>query len=137
MNIKNIISWILRGLAALILLQTLYFKFTAHPESVAIFTKLGIEPWGRIGTGCVELIAGILLLIPATAFWGAILGIGTMFGAIAAHLFVIGIQSAGDGGQLFVYANIVLVCCCITAWMYRAQLVAVLHRFRKHPGDIA
>ena len=69
----NVISWICRIVAAVILLQTLYFKFTAHPESVAIFSSLGVEPWGRIGTGIIELIAGILLLLPAFAFIGAIL----------------------------------------------------------------
>ena len=68
MNLKNILSWLFRIAAAIILLQTLYFKFTAHPESVELFTKLGVEPWGRIGTGIIELITGLLLLIPATAF---------------------------------------------------------------------
>ncbi|AFK04684.1 hypothetical protein Emtol_3556 [Emticicia oligotrophica DSM 17448] len=110
MNLSKISSWILRIVAAVILLQTLYFKFTAHPESVELFSKLGVEPWGRIGTGVLELITGILLLIPATAFIGGFLGMGLMFGAIASHLFVIGIESKGDGGQLFMLAIIVLIC---------------------------
>ena len=50
-------SWLLRILAALIMLQTLYFKFSASEESVYIFSALGMEPWGRIGTGIMELIA--------------------------------------------------------------------------------
>jgi putative oxidoreductase len=114
MKVKIILDWMVRIVAALILLQTLYFKFTAHPESVALFTKLGVEPLGRIGTGVIELVAGILLLIPATAFLGAVLGIGLMAGAIMSHLMVIGIESAGDGGQLFVLAIVVLLCSVIT-----------------------
>ena len=117
MSLKTIISWVLRIAAAFILLQTLYFKFTAHPESVALFTKLGAEPWGRIGTGIIELIAGILLLLPATAFIGAVLGVGLMSGAIISHLTVLGIESAGDGGTLFILAVIVWICSFIIAIM--------------------
>ncbi|MCU0325472.1 MAG: DoxX family protein [Spirosomaceae bacterium] len=119
MKISNIISWLLRIIAAVILLQTLYFKFTGHPESVELFTKLGVEPWGRIGTGVIELITGILLLIPATAFIGGFLGMGLMLGAIASHLFAIGIESKGDGGQLFMLAIIVLIC---------SVLIQIIHR---------
>lgn len=97
MKLKIILSWALRIVAALILLQTLYFKFTGHRESVELFTKLGVEPWGRIGTGVIELIASILLLIPSAVFVGAFLGIGLMAGAIVSHLTVIGIESKGDG----------------------------------------
>lgn len=117
----KILSWILRIAAAIILLQTLYFKFTAQPESVELFTKLGVEPWGRIGTGIMELIAGILLLVPATAFMGAFLGIGLMSGAILSHLTVIGIESKGDGGQLFMLAIIVWVCCGTVAFIHKQQ----------------
>ena len=119
MSLKTIISWVLRIAAAFILLQTLYFKFTAHPESVALFTKLGAEPWGRIGTGIIELIAGILLLLPATAFIGAVLGVGLMSGAIISHLTVLGIESAGDGGTLFILAVIVWICSFIIAIMHK------------------
>ena len=89
MNARMIISWLLRIVAAAILFQTLFFKFTAAAESVELFSKLGVEPWGRIGTGVIELIAGILLLIPTTVFVGTFLGIGLMSGAILSHLFVI------------------------------------------------
>jgi len=130
MKLRTIVSWILRIVAAVILLQTLYFKFTAHPESVAIFSKLGVEPWGRIGTGVMELITGILLLIPATAFMGGLLGMGLMSGAIGAHVFVIGIESAGDGGQLFAYAIIVFVCCFLIAVMHKQQATALLHKLK-------
>ncbi|MCU0380227.1 MAG: DoxX family protein [Chitinophagaceae bacterium] len=131
MNIKKIISLLPRIAAAVILLQTLYFKFTGHPESVALFTKLGVEPWGRVATGIIELITGILLLIPATASIGALLGIGMMVGAIASHLTVIGIESQGDGGQLFMLAWIVLACCLLTLWLHREQARVWLRRFRR------
>ncbi len=131
MKLITIISWLLRIVAAVILLQTLYFKFTAHPESVTLFTKLGVEPWGRLGTGVIELVAGILILVPATVFIGSFLGIGLMLGAIASHIFVLGIESAGDGGQLFLYANIVLICCVALSIIYRKEGIALLTRLKK------
>lgn len=117
MQVKTILFWGARIIAAVILLQTLYFKFTGHPESVALFSKLGVEPWGRIATGVFELVAGILLLLPATAFWGGLLGVGLMFGAIGSHLLVIGIESQGDGGYLFMLAILVLLLSGVVVWM--------------------
>ena len=128
MKIKIIISWILRLAAAVILLQTLYFKFTAAPESVAIFSKLGIEPWGRIGTGIAELIAAVLLLIPRTVVYGALLGIGIMLGAIVSHIAVIGIQSDNDGGQLFILAWVVFACCAILLLMHKKEIAAIIKK---------
>lgn len=121
MHTKNIISWILRIIAAIILLQTLFFKFTAHPESVELFTKLGVEPWGRIGTGVLELITGILLLIPGSVFIGAFIGLGLMAGALFSHITVIGIESKGDGGQLFFMALLVFIICITLSIMYWKQ----------------
>ena len=131
MQIKNIISWVLRSVTAAILLQTLYFKFTAHPESVELFTKLGVEPWGRIGTGIIELITSILLLIPTTVFIGAFLGTGLMIGAILSHLTVIGIQSKGDGGQLFMLAIIVFILCLIIQLLHKQQGIFLFNKYIK------
>jgi uncharacterized membrane protein YphA (DoxX/SURF4 family) len=131
MKLKNIIDWALRIAAAVILLQTLYFKFTGHPESVELFSKLGVEPWGRVGTGIIELVTGVLILIPSTVVFGAVLGIGLMLGAIASHLLVIGIESQGDGGQLFGLAIIVLICCVIIAFMHKSQIQIYLNRIFK------
>jgi putative oxidoreductase len=128
MNAKIISSWVLRIVAAIILLQTLYFKFSGHEESVELFTKLGIEPWGRIGTGVMELIASLFLLIPATVFIGAVLGIGLMAGAIFSHLTILGIESNGDGGQLFIMAVVVLVFCLILCLMYWKQGIKVVNK---------
>jgi hypothetical protein len=97
----QILSWVLQVIVAGILLQTLFFKFTGAEESVYIFSTLGAEPWGRIGSGVVELVAAVLLLVPATAPFGALLTIGVMAGAIGSHLTVLGIEVRGDGGLLF------------------------------------
>ena len=129
MSFKKIISWLLRITAAVILLQTLYFKFTGHPESVELFTKLGVEPWGRIGTGIIELITGILLLIPSTVFVGAFLGVGLMAGAILSHLTVIGIESKGDGGQLFMLAIVVFVSCLLLMVLHKGEGQGLYKRF--------
>jgi putative oxidoreductase len=98
---QTIASWTLQLAVAGILLQTLFFKFTGAPESVYIFSTLGVEPWGRIASGVVELVASLLLLTPATAPLGAIVTMGVMAGAIASHLTVLGIEVQGDGGLLF------------------------------------
>jgi uncharacterized membrane protein YphA (DoxX/SURF4 family) len=121
MNIRFISLWILRIIPALILFQTLYFKFTAHPESVRLFTEIGMEPWGRIGTGVVELIAGILLLVPRYTGYGAILGLIMMTGALYFHLTKIGVNFGGDP-LLFIYALITFVCCAALILIYKNQL---------------
>ena len=135
MKLKLIFSWVLRIIAAAILLQTLYFKFTAQPESVELFSKLGVEPWGRIGTGVIELIASLLLIIPWGVFVGALLGVGLMAGAIASHLLVIGIESKEDGGQLFMLAIVVLACCLIILVLHKSQGLALKKRIFKKIKD--
>src|ERR1700674_2486807 len=127
MKLLLLLKWILRILAALIMLQTLYFKFTAHPESVQLFTMLGMEPWGRIGTGIFELIASILILIPRTTAYGAMMGLGLMGGAIFFHLTKLSIYVNGDP-VLFIYAAIVFVCCFILLIMYRSQLLQLVFK---------
>ena len=109
MKTKNIISWALRLTVAIILLQTLYFKFTAHPDSVHIFSALGIEPWGRIGLGIVELITALLILIPKTKIIGMINSLGIIIGAVFSHLLVLGVTVGNDGGSLFTLAIIVFI----------------------------
>ena len=118
----SILSWVLRIIAAVIMLQTLYFKFTASAESVYIFSTLGIEPWGRIATGVMELVASVLILFPRTIVPGAVLSMGIMGGAILSHLFVLGISVQHDGGQLFIYALIVFICALIVLWIHRFEL---------------
>ena len=122
----HILAWILRLAAAIIMLQTLYFKFTAAPESVYIFSTLGLEPWGRIGIGSLELIASILLLVPKTTSLGALLAVGIMAGALLSHLTKLGIVVQNDGGQLFVLALAVFICCSILLLIFRKQLVSYI-----------
>ncbi|MCI0388035.1 MAG: DoxX family protein [Acidobacteria bacterium] len=127
---QNIISWVLQVIVAVILFQTLFFKFTGATESVYIFSKLGLEPWGRIGSGMVELIAVILLLIPSTVTIGAILSLGVISGAIMSHLTKLGIvvinsDGTSDGGLLFALALIVFVGSAIILFIHRAEIPVV------------
>ena len=123
---SKIAFWALRIVPAVILLQTLFFKFTAAEESVYIFSKLGIEPWGRIGSGVAELIAAILILTPATTGIGAFIALGVISGALVSHLTVLGIEVLGDGGQLFIYALIVFVSCAILVFLEKDKLSYLL-----------
>lgn len=118
--------WVLRIVAALIMLQTLYFKFSAAPESVYIFSTLGMEPWGRIGIGTLELIASLLILYPRTTAIGAVMGIGLMSGAVFFHFTKLGLVVMNDGGQLFAYALIVLIACIALTIFYRNDLFDLL-----------
>lgn len=119
------VLWLLRLVVAGILLQTLFFKFTGAEESVYIFTTVGAEPWGRIGSGVLELVAAILLLVPATAALGALLAAGLMAGAVMSHLTILGIEVKGDGGLLFTLAVIVLVAGLGVAFIRRAEIPVV------------
>ena len=126
----NIITSILRIVAALIMLQTLFFKFSAAPESVYIFTKLGIEPWGRIGIGCIELVASILLLIPRFTFIGAFLTVGISAGAIFSHLTQLGIVVQDDGGELFILACILFVTSLALLVILRKKIFSLVQTIR-------
>ncbi len=127
--LKKILFWLPRIVAALILLQTLYFKFTAAAESVYIFSTLGMEPWGRIGTGVVELFAGVFLLVPRLSLYGAILTVGVMCGAIASHLTKLGIVVQDDGGYLFFLALVTTACAAIVLYQERSGLFRLLKKF--------
>jgi hypothetical protein len=127
-----IASWSLRGLAALLLLQTLFFKFTGAPESIYIFTVVGkwigldfMEPWGRIGTGVAELIASILLILPRTVAYGALLSLSLISGAIFFHLIALGIKlpAVDDHGELFGLAIVVFACSLALLAMHRGDLL--------------
>ena len=125
---QTVVSWLLQLAVAGILLQTLFFKFTGAEESVYIFSKLGAEPWGRLGSGVIELIASLLLLVPATAPVGAIVTMGVMAGAIMSHLAVLGIDVKGDGGLLFGLALTAFIGSAIVLVIRRAY-IPVLGRY--------
>ena len=120
----SITSWILQLVAAVILFQTLFFKFTGAKESIYIFSTVGMEPWGRIGSGIVELIASILLVIPATVTVGAIIALVTISGAIFFHLTKLGIAlpAVNDRGELFALAVVVFVVSLAILFIRRAEI---------------
>ncbi|HKR59270.1 MAG TPA: hypothetical protein VJS64_06010 [Pyrinomonadaceae bacterium] len=127
---QNLISWVLQIIVAVILFQTLFFKFTGATESVYIFSKLGLEPWGRIGSGVIELIAVILLFIPSTITIGALLSFGTVSVAILSHITKLGIvvinsDGTSDGGLLFALALIVFVGSAIVLLIHRNEIPVV------------
>ena len=124
----TVLSWLLRIAAAGILLQTLFFKFTAAPESVYIFTKVGAEPWGRIGSGITELIAAILILTPRFTWLGSLLAVGVMSGAILSHLTILGIEVQGDKGLLFALAIIVFVAAGTNLVLHRTKIPVIGRR---------
>ena len=120
-----IVSWVCRIVVAIILFQTLFFKFTGAEESKYIFSTLmgpELEAYGRIGSGVVELIAVVLLLIPGTAWFGALLALGTITGAIMSHLTMLGIVVKDDGGLLFTLAVTVFVLSAVTLLIHRRDI---------------
>jgi hypothetical protein len=136
----KVLSWVLQIIVAVILLQTLFFKFTGAPESVYIFSKLGAEPWGRIASGVFELIAAALLLIPRTVVAGAVLALGVISGAIFSHLTVLGVAltEVGDRGELFALALVVLVGSAAVLFIRRRELPfvgALFSRVRRESID--
>ena len=126
----NLISWVSRLIAAAIMGQTLFFKFTAAPEAVALFETLGAEPWGRIATGVAEALAVILLLMPRSTALGGALTMGLMGGAIMSHLTKLGIEVGDDGGALFIMALVTLAAATATTWLHRSALPIVGARFQ-------
>ncbi|MEZ4959754.1 MAG: DoxX family protein [Saprospiraceae bacterium] len=122
LSILTIISWVARIAVAIILVQTLYFKFTGAPESKYIFETLGMEPWGRIGSGIMELVAALLILIPRTKALGALLALGIIAGALFSHLTVLGIEVQGDGGLLFYLAVAVFLLSLFVVVVHRSEI---------------
>jgi len=125
---KNI-SLAIRLLIAIILIQTLRYKFTAHPDSVYIFSKIGLEPVGRIGIGVLELIAAVLILIPKSIWAGAVLTVGIISGAIFMHLTILGIEINQDHGKLFYTALIILTLGLIVSWNQRKNMPIIKNYF--------
>lgn len=127
-----VVSWGCRIIAALILLQTLFFKFSGAEESVYIFTKVGLEPWGRYASGVVELLGAVMLLMPRTIWLGALLAACMMAGAITSHLTTLGIVVKEDGGLLFALALIVLACALVATYIHRRQIPLLGSASRHH-----
>ena len=118
--------WSARLISVIILAQTLFFKFSGAAESIYIFTTVGMEPWGRIGIGILELVAAVLLLFNKTAWLGGGLALGLMLGAIGMHLTELGISVQGDGGYLFFLALLVAVCSAFVLLRNKAKVESVV-----------
>lgn len=128
----TIFSWVCRVIVAVILFQTLFFKFTGAEESKYIFSTVlspEFEAYGRIGSGLIELVAVVLLLIPRTAWLGAFIALGTISGAIFSHLTLLGIEVKGDGGLLFGLAITVFALSAIVLLIHRRELPILGHAF--------
>ncbi|MBL7852775.1 MAG: DoxX family protein [Cyclobacteriaceae bacterium] len=129
MKIHPFLVTVARFAAAIILLQTLYFKFSGSAESVYIFSTIGMEPWGRWAVGFMELVAGGFLISRSWNWLGALLGIGLMVGAIGMHLTLLGISVMDDGGYLFFLAVVVAVLCGLVFTTNRHQIPAAIRKF--------
>ena len=129
---KKILFQIARILAAVILLQTLFFKFTGAEESKYIFSKINAEPLGRYASGVFELIAVVLLFVPRFVWLGAVLCIGVISGAIVTHLTVLGIEVMDDGGLLFGLACVVFVCSAFVLWHKRCDVPLIGKKYCKN-----
>jgi uncharacterized membrane protein YphA (DoxX/SURF4 family) len=119
----------IRIIIAIVLLQTLRYKFTGHPDSIYIFSKIGLEPVGRIGIGTLELIAALLILIPRTVWMGSLLSIGIISGAIFLHLSQLGVEINNDGGRLFYMAISIFILSGLVLWNQRKKIPVIGSRF--------
>lgn len=128
-------SWIAQIVAAVILGQTLLFKFSGAQESVELFEQLGAEPWGRWAVGTFEALAVLLLLVPRTAALGGLAAVGLMVGALGSHLTVLGIEHDGDGGLLFALALVTLLAGATVAWLRRRELPIVGRALARNAPD--
>jgi putative oxidoreductase len=131
-KLKTLIYWIVRLVAAIIMVQTLYFKFTGAEESIYIFTQVQMEPWGRISVGILELIASVLLIINATAWIGAVLALGLMGGAIMMHLTILGIEVQNDGGYLFLLAVLVALCASVVLFFNWKRIIDIKKKMTQY-----
>ncbi|MDV7188499.1 DoxX family protein [Lutibacter sp. TH_r2] len=120
---------VFRIIISILLIQTLQYKFTAHPDSVYIFSKVGLEPIGRIGIGILEFIAAFLIIIPKTIWIGALLTVGIIGGAIIMHLTLLGIKIDNDGGKLFYMALFIFILSAIILFNQRKNIPIIGKNF--------
>jgi putative oxidoreductase len=119
---QHVITWICSLVAAGIMIETVFFKFTAAPESVYIFSKMGTEPWMRWVQGIWELLASIGLLWPRLRWAGGILTTGAMLAAILSHMTWLGYSIQGDAGLLFGMAIVTFTCGVTVMWTHRHHI---------------
>jgi putative oxidoreductase len=122
---QRIVSWTCRVIAAAIMMETLFFKFTGAPESIYIFTKMAMEPWWRYGQGVWELLAATCLLVPRLAWFGGLLTLAAIGAAVVSHLTVLGIEVQGDRGLLFGMAVATFTCGLIVTWLHQQSIPSI------------
>lgn len=125
----KIFSVLLKLLISLIVGQTLFFKFSGAEESIYIFSTLKVEPWGRIALGTLELLSIILLWISRTTVYALILIFVMMCGAVASHLFILGIDIMGDGGELFILGMVTLLTSAVLLFTKREEIKTLGMKF--------
>lgn len=113
------LDWLVRILLALTFVSAGGMKLAGVPQFVALFDQIGIGQWFRLVTGTFEVLGGLLVLIPRTSIFGAVLLACVMLGAVFTHLAVIG------GNPL--PALVLLALSTVVLWLRRAQL-ALLKR---------
>ncbi len=131
---KTLGLWVLRILAAAILLPVGYQKLMGDEMSIMLFDTLGMEPHGRVIIGVVEIIAALLLLSPLAAS-GALLAVGVMLGAIIAHVTVLGVEVGGDGGRLLVMLSIVFASTTTVLVALRRELPVIGSTLDRQGGE--
>ena len=133
---KPIVSWILQALIVVIfLIAGPIPKLTGAEGAIALFTELGAEPMGRYAVGAFEAFAIILILVPKTTIYGAILTVGLMAGAIMGHLTKLGISISAEvhpdleGPMMFVMAVVAFLSALGILVVRRAQLPIIGAKF--------
>jgi len=110
MKNKGILLGSLQIVSAVILLFAGVTKFLATEGNVFIFTELDMEPTGRIIIGLIETAAALMLMTKNYAAMGALFGLGTMCGAVIAHVSILGFNVQGDQGLHIVALSTVVLC---------------------------
>jgi uncharacterized membrane protein YphA (DoxX/SURF4 family) len=79
----------LRISVALVFAVTGLDKLGHDPHWIHVFTVIGFGQWFRYATGVIELLGGLLFLVPATTSAGAALLIASMSGAMTVQITVL------------------------------------------------
>ena len=135
-RILKLLTWPAALFIAGILLWYEQYKLTANPGSVELFTTLATWLWipnyeapFRLTVATMEIIASVLVVIPATRLYGAGFALGLMSGAIFFHVASpLGIDPYNDGGKLFKEACAVWACSAFILFAYRVEAGALVRR---------
>lgn len=130
MILTKINTWLLQLATSIVLLITAYGKLTSQPEAVTIFQQLDFDPGGRYLIGVLELTTALLLLIPQSVIWGAVLGWGIMTGALIAHITRLGFQD--EGGMM---AFVVWLACTTIIFLRRKDSQSLRRMFARADNE--